>query len=69
MFVFKARIEERRKRHYIVFILGDPGAVSWVDKMSVVKVYCKIEAEGRRNQVAILSFLNSLWKGKICLKV
>ena len=25
-------------------ILGDPGAVSWVDKMSVVKVYFKIEA-------------------------
>ena len=24
-------------------ILGDPGAVSRVDKMSVVKVYCKIE--------------------------
>ena len=24
-------------------ILGDPGAVSLVDKMSVVKVYCKIE--------------------------
>ena len=24
-------------------ILGDPGAVSQVDKMSVVKVYCKIE--------------------------
>ena len=21
-------------------ILGDPGAVSWVDKMFVVKVYC-----------------------------
>ena len=26
-----------------VYILGDPGAVSRVDKMSVVKVYCKIE--------------------------
>ena len=25
------------------FILGDPGAASRVDKMSVVKVYCKIE--------------------------
>ena len=25
------------------YILGDPGAVSRVDKMSVVKVYCKIE--------------------------
>ena len=24
-------------------ILGDPGAVGRVDKMSVVKVYCKIE--------------------------
>ena len=24
-------------------ILGDPEAVSWVDKMSVVKVYFKIE--------------------------
>ena len=27
--------------HFV--ILGDPGAVSRVDKMSVVKVYCKIE--------------------------
>ena len=26
-----------------ISILGDPGAVSRVDKMSVVKVYCKIE--------------------------
>ena len=26
-----------------VLILGDPGAVSRVDKMFVVKVYCKIE--------------------------
>jgi len=26
-----------------VFILEDPGAVSRVDKMSVVKVYCEIE--------------------------
>ena len=26
----------------IAVILGDPGAVSRVDKMSVVKVYCKI---------------------------
>ena len=25
------------------FILGDPGAVSRVDKMFLVKVYCKIE--------------------------
>ena len=25
------------------FILGDPGAVSWVDKMFVLKVYCTIE--------------------------
>ena len=25
------------------YILGDPGAVSRVDKMFVVKVYCKIE--------------------------
>ena len=24
-------------------ILGDPEAVSWVDKMFVVKVYCKID--------------------------
>jgi len=24
-------------------ILGDPGAVSWDDRMFVVKVYCKIE--------------------------
>ena len=29
----------------------------------------KRKAGGRRNKVAILSFLNSLWKGKICLKV
>ena len=27
----------------LVSILGDPGAVSWVNKMFVVKVYCKIE--------------------------
>ena len=27
-------------------VLGDPGAVSRVDKMSVVKVYCKIETSG-----------------------
>ena len=26
-----------------MYILGDPGAVSRVDKMFVVKVYCKIE--------------------------
>ena len=26
-----------------ICILGNPGAVRWVDKMSVVKVYCKIE--------------------------
>ena len=37
-------------RHVLIFtqrmhkpILGDPGAVSRVDKMFVVKVYCKIE--------------------------
>ena len=28
---------------YVKPILGDPGAVNRVDKMSVVKVYCKIE--------------------------
>ena len=28
---------------YIIIILGDPGAVSRVAKMFVVKVYCKIE--------------------------
>ena len=27
----------------LFYILGDPGAVSRVNKMSVVKVYCKIE--------------------------
>ena len=27
----------------VLFILGDPGAVGRVDKMSVVKVYCKVE--------------------------
>ena len=27
----------------VCLILGDPGAVSRVDKMSVLKVYCKIE--------------------------
>ena len=27
----------------VCLILGDPGAVSRVDNMSVVKVYCKIE--------------------------
>ena len=29
--------------HPFLDILGDPGAVSRVDKMFVVKVYCKIE--------------------------
>ena len=38
-------------------ILGDPGAVSRVDKMSVVKVYCKIEI---RALVSILQLLGSL---------
>ena len=28
---------------YSSVILGDPGAISLVDKMSVVKVYCKIK--------------------------
>ena len=27
----------------VILILGDPGAVSRVDKMFVVKVFCKIE--------------------------
>ena len=30
-------------------ILGDPGAVSRVDKMFVVKVYCKIETSSSRS--------------------
>ena len=30
-------------RHVYITILGDPGAVSRVDKMFVVKVCCKIE--------------------------
>ena len=30
-------------RFSLEVILGDPGAVSRVDKMFVVKVYCKIE--------------------------
>ena len=29
-------------------ILGDPGAVSRVDKLFVVKVYCKIETSSSR---------------------
>ena len=33
----------------ILTILGDPGAVSRVDKMFVVKVYCKIETSLRQN--------------------
>ena len=31
------------RQRYTLRILGDPGAVSRVDKMFVVKVYCKIE--------------------------
>ena len=31
----------------VLFILGDPGAVGRVDKMSVVKVYCKVETSAR----------------------
>ena len=30
-------------------ILGNPGAVSWVDKMFVVNVYCKIEMGSSRS--------------------
>ena len=26
-----------------IIILGDPGAVSWVDKMFVAKAYCNVE--------------------------
>ena len=33
---------------YAYLILGDPGAVSRVDKMFVVKVYCKIETSSSR---------------------
>ena len=32
-----------KKKFVSCTILGDPGAVSRIDKMSVVKVYCKIE--------------------------
>ena len=32
-----------RSTYLTLLILGDPGAVSRVDKMFVVKVYCKIE--------------------------
>ena len=31
------------RQRWIVVILGDPGAVSRVDKMFVLKVYCTIE--------------------------
>ena len=34
-------------------ILGDPGAVSWVDKMSVVKAYCKIEKLSPLNELSM----------------
>ena len=37
-----AAIENLPRQHFGA-ILRDPGAVSQVDKMSVVKVYCKIE--------------------------
>ena len=33
----------------LMTILGDPGAVSRVDKMFVVKVYCKIETSSSRS--------------------
>ena len=36
-------------------ILGDPGAVSRVDKMSVVKVYCKIETSPWAQQRRLMS--------------
>ena len=42
--IMYARKCERMKRNgCVISILGDPGAVSRVDKMPVVKVYCKIE--------------------------
>ena len=33
----------------VFLILGDPGAVSRVDKMFVVKVFCKIETSSSRS--------------------
>ena len=51
------------------FILGrkDPGS-GWSRASQKVGGDTKT-AGGRSEQVAILSFLNSLWKGKICLKM
>ena len=34
-------------------ILGDPGVVSRVDKMSVVKVYCRIEKLSPLNELSM----------------
>ena len=51
------------------FILGkkDPGS-GW-SRASQKVGGDKKNAGGRSKQVAILSFLNSLWKGQICLKM
>ena len=35
--------DHKNHKRVALLILGDPGAVSQVDKMFVVKVYCKIE--------------------------
>ena len=44
---FSSNDKTTKSRHSLydapLIILGDPGAVSRVDKMFVVKVYCKIE--------------------------
>ena len=40
--IFLLQFVKETAIHSLV-ILGDPGAVSRVDKMFVVKVYCKIE--------------------------
>ena len=48
----------------VVHILGDLGAVSRVDKMSVVKVYCKIETsqfQKRLNCPLLIGQKNFFW--------
>ena len=43
------------KLYRIRTILGDPGAVSRVDKMFVVKVFCKIETFERAVPAAVVN--------------
>ena len=43
------------------FILGDPGAVSRVDKMFVVKVYCKIDLTVNFHHEHFIDSTNCPW--------